>query len=258
MRFVPLAIQMLLLIAPLHAEDPLSALAGPENALRLRGGGFVSSSVPSSGALSLVPAVSSRAELAAELGMGQISAGVEYARLLPMPAGAGAEVPWVEIFNVMHAVSTMQGITYYSASHGKDRVLFTESWPVASPTDTTRISDPLFTDVPRDDTLYTVQNDSSFGRNTYRDTFSFRGDHLLVKVENVSAISFLFVPLIQPGGFVSRIVLIPAGDKLLFYGVSWVRTGMLIGDRKSREDSLRNRVVAMSRWLETRLVESGR
>ncbi len=255
MRFVPLAIQMLLLAAPLFAADPLAALVGDAKAATLRSTGTVLARMPSNGSLSLAPAMSSRAALQAETASGPIAAGIEYLRLLPLPAGKTAgDDAWLALFNDMHAVSTMEGITYFSVTRGKEKPLFSQSFCVVSPADTRRVPDPVFAQVPREDVLYTLQEDSSFGRNVYRESFAFPGDHLGAKVENVTTISFLFVPLIQPGGFVSHVVLIPVGDRLLFYGASWVRTSMPIGDRGAREDSLKNRVAAMSRWLESRIV----
>jgi hypothetical protein len=259
MRFVPLAIQMLLLVAPLYADDPLTALVGPASAVKLRSDGQITANVPSNGSLFLLPAIGSRDGIVADLSSAPVTAGVEYVRLLSSPGGApDGESAWLALFNNMHAVSTMQGITYYSASRGRERVLFTQSWTVASAADTRRIPDPLSTSIPHDDVLYTFQEDSSFGRNTYKDTFAFAGDHLHVKVENLSTITFLLMPLIQPGGFVSHIVLAPAGDRILFYGVSYVRMYLAIGDRGSRDASLKNRMIAMASWLEARISAGGK
>ncbi|HVP19984.1 MAG TPA: DUF6675 family protein, partial [Spirochaetia bacterium] len=84
--------------------------------------------------------------------------------------------------------------------------------------------------------------------------YSFRGDHLLAAIRNLTTISFLFVPVIQPGNFVSRVALIPSGNDVAFYGVSYLTTSLPLVDRHGREESLKNRLIAMADWLKTRLV----
>jgi hypothetical protein len=112
-----------------------------------------------------------------------------------------------------------------------------------------RVSDPVFDSLPEEGSFFTYQEDTSFGKNIYRTYFRTSVDHLWVRTENVTPITFLLVPVIPAGGFVSFTLLIPAGEELLFYGVALLRTTFPIGDRDSRTDSLTNRVMAISDWL---------
>ena len=61
--------------------------------------------------------------------------------------------------------------------------------------------------------------------------------------------SLLFVPIIGARSFVVRIVLVPVGRDVLFYGAAALRSSMPLGDRRSREESLSNRLAAMTDWL---------
>jgi hypothetical protein len=101
--------------------------------------------------------------------------------------------------------------------------------------------------------MYSFQQDQSYGKNVYMQRFSTAPDHMLVRIENVSSITIAFIPVIPSGGFVTRSILIPVGRDLVFYGVSYIRTSFPIGDRHSREESLANRLIAMSDWLRARL-----
>ena len=148
----------------------------------------------------------------------------------------------------------MKGIPYYSVTRGRNQVLFLQSYAISSDSRPVKIADPVFTTIPRDDDLFTFQEDNSFGKNTYREHFWFRDDRLLVKMENLSTISFMLVPIIRPHNLVTQIILIPAGKDLVFYGVAYLHTGMPIGDPTSREQSLKNRLVAMASWLRSRLL----
>jgi hypothetical protein len=258
MRFVLVAIQMLLLSLPLRAEDPLAAFV-PADALRtLRAGTAIRSGLSRDGTLSLAPSVSSRAEMAAEVKTLGPTLGAE---LLTIVAGPGPEMSTpagrLLLFNEMHAVSTMKGVTYWSVTRGKEQVLFIQSYAIASPGKTDRVPDPVFSSVPETQEMFTFQEDNSFGRNTFLERFSAAGDHLAMKMENLSTITFMLVPLIQPRALLSHVVLVPSGRDVLFYGLACLRTGMPLGDRASRVQSMENRLTAMAGWLKMRLAAAG-
>jgi len=258
MRLVLLAIQMLVLILPAIAEDPLTRYVDGRSAQRLRAGRQVTANVAEGGALVLVPAVASREEIQADISALHPTVGVEVLKVISGGAAAmDSPDQWLRVYNVLHSVSTMKGIPYYSISRKKDHVLFTESYAISSVDDRRRIADPVFGSIPADDILLTFQEDSSFGKNTYQESFRFRADHLVVKIENLSTVSFLFVPLMSPRNLVSEIVLVPLGPDVLFYGLAYLRSSVPIGDHRSKVDSLTNRMNAVARWLKARLESGG-
>jgi hypothetical protein len=254
MRFILLAILMALSVLPAIAEDPLARFVDAESLRKLRAGAAVTSSVPEEGGLKLLPAISTRESIAADISMLRPTVGVELLRLVP-DLGEQMDSPegWLKIYNTMHAVSSMRGITYYSVSRGKTEVLFTQSYAVSSAGSSTRIEDPVFTEIPESNLLNTWQEDRSFGGIPYQESFRFRTDHLVAKIENLSTISFFFLPLITPRNLVSLVAVIPVDRELLFYGIACIRTSMPIGDRHSREESLTNRLIAMADWLKGRI-----
>ena len=214
----------------------------------------MTSSVLSDGSLHLLPTMASRDRIASDAQHMQLTVGVEILRILTdLPDSPDSPAGLLKLYNAMHAVSTMQGIPYYSTSRGKKVVLFSQAWAVASEKKLDRIPDPVFSDIPAEDVLYTFQNDTSFGRNSYKESFWRDPDHLEVKIENLTTISLLFFPFIDPRNLVSHVALVPVGNDLLFYGLACLRTSMPVGDRKSREESLANRLIAMADWLKTRL-----
>jgi hypothetical protein len=254
MRFILLAILMGLSALPAMADDPLARFVDAESLRKLRSGATITSSVPSEGALKLVPAIGTRDSIAADISALRPTVGVELLRLIPdMAEQMDSPEGWLKIYNTMHAVSSMRGITYYSVSRGKVEVLFSQSYAVSSAGSSTRIADPVFTEIPENDLLNTWQEDRSFGGIPYQESFRFRTDHLVAKIENLSTISFLFLPLITPRNLVSLVAVIPVEKDLLFYGVACIRTSMPIGDRHSREESLTNRLIAMADWLKGRI-----
>jgi len=254
MRIAAVAIQMLILALPVHADDPLAAYVGAGPLKDLRSGTTLSAALPKDGTPSLIPNVSSRDAIARDVKNLGPSVGAEILRIIPGSGTAmDSEAGRLQLYNAMHAVSTMKGITYWSVTRGKEMVLFLDSSAISSPEKQQRVPDMLFSEIPEAHDLFTFQEDSSFGKNSYAEHFAARPDHLLVKSENLSTISFLFIPIIQPHGLVSQVVLVPAGTDVLFYGVAYIRTGFPLGDAASRVQSLENRLTALAGWLKNRL-----
>lgn len=254
MRLVLLAIQMVIALMPLRAEDPLSRYFPEASLSSLRGGKMLAASLPSDFALTLIPAIAAREEISTEIRNRQPSIGVEMTSLIAgLPQRMDSRDGWLLLYNSLHAVSTMKGIRYFSASRGSYRVLFSDSYVVESPKAMNRVDDPVAVDIPPQDQIFTFQEDGTFGKNLYREDYSFGGDHLLVSIQNLTTIGFLFLPVVQPGNFVSRVALIPSGNDVAFYGVSYLTTSVPLVDRHGREESLKNRLVAMADWLKARL-----
>ena len=258
MRLGLVAIQMLFLVLSLHAQDSLAAFVGSDALQKLRAGTSLKASIPPAGTLALLPAVTSRDSIAAGVRELEPTMGAELLRIIHGP-GMAMDSPTglLGLYNALHAVSTMKGVTYWSLSRGKQQVLFLQSYVISSPSRPDRLPDLVFTEVPAIQEIFTFQEDNSFGKNTYSEQFTALADHFLVKTENLSAITFLLVPIIQPHGLVSQVVVVPSGKDILFYGLACIRTGMPLGDKEHRVQSLENRLVALAEWLSTRLASRG-
>lgn len=242
------------LAAPAAAEDPLDGyLSGTTRAEIATRPALIRDLTKGQGLL-LAPAVDSRETLAAEVRGLKPTVGVEVLRLFSgLPRRLDTAEGRLSLLNTVASASSLKGITYWSASRHKEWVLFTESYSVQSPEHPVRVPDPVFDSLPAEGSFSTYQEDTSFGKNLYLTSFHAAKDHLWVKTENITPISFLLVPVIPARGLVSLTVLVPSGNEMLFYGVSLLRTSFPIGDSRSRADSLTNRVMAMSSWLGRRL-----
>jgi hypothetical protein len=254
MKLLLVAIQMLFVLLPLAAEDPFARYFADESLAKMRAGEVLTASIPSDHTLSLLPAVSSGDSVAADVKNHQPNIGVEMSSIITgLPHPMDTQEGWLLLYNALHAVSTMRGIPYYSASRGSARILFTDAYVIDSADNKNRLDDPVYSEIPPEDLIFTFQEDSSFGKNVYAERFSYWTDHLLVRTENLTTISYLFLPLVQPRNLGSQVILIPSGNEIVFYGISYLTTSFPLGDRHSREESLKNRLVAMENWLKDRL-----
>jgi len=254
MRLGLVAIQMLFLVASAFAQDSLAAFVDGTALDRLRAEGTLRAALPDDGKPVLVPAVSSAASISGDVHSLGPTVGAELLRIIAGP-GTALDSPAgrLALYNALHAVSTMKGITYWSVTRGKEMVLFLQSSVIGSLSRPDPVPDPLFDDIPAEHDLFTFQEDSSFGKNTYAEHFSARPDAIVVKTENLSTISFLFVPIIQPRGLVSQVVVVPSGKEVLFYGLAYLKSGFPIGDKASRIMSLENRLAALASWFAKRV-----
>jgi hypothetical protein len=158
----------------------------------------------------------------------------------------------LQIYNILRSMSTMKGIQYYSASRERMRTLFAESYVVDGPDAEKRLPDPVTREIPAYSKLYVVQEDLTFGKNIYATEFRYSGDYFLLESTNLTTMHYFFFPMVKPENSVTLILLIPAGEQLLFYGAIGAHTMRLLGLARSREDSFYNRLKAIYGWFTER------
>ena len=202
----------------------------------------------------LVPEVSVRGEIEARIRELELTVGTEVLSVYANEA-VDFEAPEsrLRIYNILLSMSTMKGIEYYSASRERMRTLFSESYVVEGPEAQQRLPDPVVRQIPPISTLYVLQEDLTFGENIYKTQLRYSGDFFLLDSTNLTTMHYLFFPMVKPQSSVTLILLIPAGEKLLFYGAVGAHTTRLLGLARSREDSFYNRLKAIYGWFTRRM-----
>jgi hypothetical protein len=249
-----------LAIAPLLAALALPAagegLAAPylEPALleSLQDEGELRSSLGGGAQPSLVPQIPRRAEIIEDVRKLDPSVGVELLEIYP-GRGYPLDTPeaLLELYNLMHAVSRMKGLEYYSASRKRMRTLFQQSYTIAEPSSRTPVPDPTFTgEIPPVDRTYLFQEDLTFGGNVYSADYFCDGQVLALRTLNLTPMHYLGIPIVHERESLTWICLIPFGDRILFYGLACARPVRFFGLERSsaREESFYNRLKAIYRW----------
>ena len=198
----------------------------------------------------LVPNLAGRALIDEWLDAIPVTYGVEVLRLV---RGGGADCRWTDLYNHLRAVSTLQGIEYYSGSRGFYRTLYQRSYAIAGPDDHTPLPDPVAVSVPELATLYMIQEDSTFGSNVYQGDYRFDGTTITMQVRNLTTMWWAILPLVDPGNFRSVLSVTPTDHGLLFYAAAAIHTVSIGGVRERSQASLRNRLDALERWLSARI-----
>jgi hypothetical protein len=202
----------------------------------------------------LIPYVSARGEIEARIRELELTVGTEVLSVYRNEAvDFDSPESRLQIYNILRSMSTMKGIEYYSASRERMRTLFSESYVVDGPDAEERLPDPAVREIPAHSKLYVLQEDLTFGENIYAMEFRYSGDYFLLDSTNLTTMHYFFFPMVKPENSVTLILLIPAGEEILFYGAVGAHTMRLLGLARSREDSFYNRLKAIYGWFTERM-----
>ncbi len=155
-----------------------------------------------------------------------------------------------EITRSVRALSTLEGVEYYSNTRKKMRILYEESYAVNNPEERKRIDDPV-DENPEGQVIYSLQKDSTFGRFLYKYTYFQRDNELLIRITNVDNLSFAGIKIIKPENMMTSILLYDLGDYYLTYTLIKVDVISVSIIENKMTKSFAARAEAMFSWLLT-------
>jgi len=156
------------------------------------------------------------------------------------------------LYNLIHQFRSMEGIPYFSATHGKMRAFFTSSHLVKGPGDPSVLSDPHYLSIEPTHGFYVEQNDTTFGKNLYAVTVKgLQGGATELAMSNVQEVKYDFVPVLGPGALKLTMVIQPSADGryLYFYGNVGIKASALPGLEGVVRTSFHNRILALYNWF---------
>ena len=113
-----------------------------------------------------------------------------------------------DLYDALHAISTLEGIRYFSVWHGDERVLFNTAHAIDG--SGAAIADP--TPSPDGhDVAYALVDDARFGSTPFRLEYRTADDAILLIVSNLLDLSLLVFPLIDPGRLLIALLITPGG-----------------------------------------------
>jgi hypothetical protein len=244
-----IAICFYVVVCALAAGDAADFL-GPRTLAAVRASGKLSRSASGSRDLRYLPAVAARDAIRAGVEAAQPTVVVELLALARLPgktlsAGAGR----LAVTNALRSVSRLEGLQYYSSSHGEMRLLYKASYRIASPAERKRLSDPLVAAPPPHEEIWVYQDDTTFGGNVYAVSYDNDPGSVTMRVANQTTLRYLLFPLVPPDGMVLYFLIVPDGEELLFYAVAAVRLSGPWARAGALEQSFSYRVEAMYRWF---------
>jgi hypothetical protein len=156
------------------------------------------------------------------------------------------------IYNEALALSTLDGLEYFSRRRNRMHLLYERS-RVVDEADTKRaLPDPVYQTPPSRLELTVRQKDTKFGDNVYRLAYLADEQSLIVTQGNISTIMLAIIPVVSKGNLQTVVAMFDAGPYILIYSVAMARTILLPGTRDEMFTSIGNRTVALLTWFSRR------
>ncbi|MDR2078386.1 MAG: hypothetical protein LBP74_01530 [Treponema sp.] len=235
----------------------LEELAGPDRAALLLTRGSLSAvqqKDPRPSLVPLYPAV--RSLIDAVIGELDPSVFVESLYLYKKPAFASpagwSETERTALYNEILALSTLAGVQYFSASRGSMRTFYETSSVIDGPGTKRPVGDPRYAFPPAETTIYARQKDLSFGDNIYRYAYYARPDSLVFMQENLTTMNYGIIPVVGKNKLRSVVAVIDAGEHLLIYAASMVKSVSIPGMSQRVSASFSTRADAIMGWFSSR------
>lgn len=203
----------------------------------------------------LAPSHELTAEVVEELSRLDPDVGIEALFRYTIPADVVLD-PTIDryIYNVMRSFRTMEGIPYYSASRGRMRTFFYESYVVDDPENLAPQPDPHVDTIPETDTLTVFQRDSSFGKNTLAVQYHAGDGEVMVSMSNLTTMAYRGVlPVVRPQNLRMFLYVVRDGHQVYFYGNCGVNTFSMFGMEDRAQASFTNRIRALYNWFAERM-----
>ena len=182
-----------------------------------------------------------------------ITVGVEVYFSIPSPPGfTNSESDQVALYNILHNISHLKGTEYYSVRRKRMRIFFKQAYLIDDINSTEPLADPIFAAIPEHDSRTIFQEDSTFGENISEAVYTWKDHVFSMEITNLTPMKY-FIPVVDPGGSVMTLQILPQEDRIIFYGVIGVDTISMFGLEKAKKESFYNRLKAMYSWFQSEL-----
>lgn len=178
-----------------------------------------------------------------------VDGGLMAETLYVLPRAKNLESLHLALYNTLLAVSTMEGIEYYSASRERMRLLFVRSHFIRNPENTAPLPDPEVGAIPETAERVLLQEDKSFGTNIYQVRHTYNGSSMRIDITNLETVRYGFFPAIRTGDLSITLAAHPRKEDLVVYGIIRGKPIISLGIRSKIQASISNRLKAVSGWF---------
>lgn len=165
-------------------------------------------------------------------------------------AAAPSRKPTVEDLALLfNQFSSLQGISYWSASRSRMRTLYAASYRISDPKERKKIEDPrtlqdLLTLPPRS---FAYQKDQTFDGIVLEITIETNRSAVVMRNRNVTPLSMLSIPLLPADAVRAGFLAAPLPDGILLYFVSSLQQPAIARERVL--ESASNKALALLHWF---------
>lgn len=168
--------------------------------------------------------------------------------LLKQSGSSAKDITIDDVARVCRSVSKMQGMMYHSSTKKKDMVLYKKCYMVSGLGSKEPIPDQN-TGNADGQVSYCLQDDNSFGENTYKLSYFQQGDTLLMEFTILDKMGFLGVYPIKPEKMKINVLVTDCGDSLVLYLCTDLDAENPMLVRKQIPESMGERMDAIYKWF---------
>ncbi|MEL3908668.1 MAG: hypothetical protein P1P64_06615 [Treponemataceae bacterium] len=156
-----------------------------------------------------------------------------------------------KINNILHSVSTLEGIEYYSTSRKTMRTLYEKSYAIKAITSGKKTVYEKTPDNLKAKEQLVLQKDLTFGEYIYRYSYFAEDNGIGFVCENMDKLKYGFISLVAPQEMNVALVIIDLGDYLLAYANTRANFAKLPGISEKLQNSFSTRAEAIYNWFIT-------
>ncbi|MCR4734073.1 MAG: hypothetical protein K5829_03590 [Treponema sp.] len=168
--------------------------------------------------------------------------------LLKQSGSSAKEISIDDVARVCRSVSKMQGMMYHSSTKKKDMVLYKKCYMISGFGSKDPIPDQN-TGNADGQVSYCLQDDNSFGENSYKLSYFQKDDTLLMEFSILDKMGFLGVYPIKPGKMKITVLVTDCGDSLLLYLATDLDAENPMLVKKQIPESMGERMEAIYKWF---------
>ncbi|MDR3341932.1 MAG: hypothetical protein LBT14_03935 [Treponema sp.] len=203
-------------------------------------------SATGNGPLRLLPSASSGIDISSPVLKKKPSCLVEALLVIPHTETKG----FIHIYNALAKIRNLKGRLYHSFTRDENIPLFEEATRIQSPRRMTPIPDsPDAISVPRSETLYIRLKDVNFGNSYYRADITQQHQGLLYSLSNFKSLSYLFIPVIKEGKFITQLYFEPLAEGVLVYSIAGADVSDFVASQVDIPSAIRKRLEVIIDWV---------
>lgn len=153
-----------------------------------------------------------------------------------------------DVSKVMRSISTMQGITYYSNSKKKYRVLYKSAYTIANESSKKAVADNISGNADGK-VLFCLLDDASFGQTRYRLNYYQSENELYTTFTTIDNLGLGLISGVDAGELRINILVIDCDDSFLLYLAPDANCIDFPGIDKKVKDSLIARMDSIYNWF---------
>ncbi|NLV29025.1 MAG: hypothetical protein GXY57_02555 [Erysipelotrichaceae bacterium] len=167
----------------------------------------------------------------------------------------------VEIFNTIRSISTQEGLMYISHRAGNvPKVLIEKSWYLETPSSRKGLPDPVVPAVPKKETNYVFQRDSTFKSNVYRHEYTTNNDEIFLEVKNLETMRvFSIFAAVKPEQLAISMSTYQLEKGLVLYGIATIKDQKpvinILGYKVDLPSAFIRRVTALQNWFKEQFLK---